>query len=63
MNGHPAPGPAHARGRYHTDRQPGAALQNTAMCPAGKPAAGYPGVGVGAAGSIKRILNKPAKGR
>jgi hypothetical protein len=25
------------RGRYHTDRQPGAALQNTAMCPAGPP--------------------------
>jgi hypothetical protein len=25
-------------GRYHTDRQPGAALQNTAMCPAGPPA-------------------------
>ena len=27
------------RGRYHTDRQPGAALQNTAMCPAGPPPA------------------------
>ena len=25
------------RGRYHTDRQPGAALQNTAICPAGAP--------------------------
>jgi len=25
------------RGRYHTDRQPGAALQNTAMCPAAPP--------------------------
>jgi len=24
-------------GRYHTDRQPGAALQNTAMCPAAPP--------------------------
>jgi hypothetical protein len=23
------------RSRYHTDRQPGAALQKTAMCPAG----------------------------
>jgi hypothetical protein len=27
------------RGRYHTDRQPGAALQNTAMCPAAPPPA------------------------
>jgi len=27
------------RGRYHTGRQPGAALQNTAMCPAGPPPA------------------------
>jgi hypothetical protein len=27
------------RGRYHTDRQPGAALQNTAICPAGPPPA------------------------
>jgi hypothetical protein len=26
------------RGRYHTDRQPGAALQNAAMWPAGPPA-------------------------
>jgi hypothetical protein len=26
-------------GRYHTDRQPGAALQNTAICPAGPPPA------------------------
>src|SRR5438034_11445549 len=25
------------RGRYHTDRQPGAALQNTAICPAAPP--------------------------
>ena len=25
------------RGRYQTDRQPGAALQNTAMCPAAPP--------------------------
>ena len=25
------------RGRYHTHRQPGAALQNTAICPAGPP--------------------------
>src|SRR6266516_3120502 len=25
------------RGRYHTDRQRGAALQNTAICPAGPP--------------------------
>jgi hypothetical protein len=25
------------RGRYHTDRQPGAALQNTAICPARPP--------------------------
>jgi hypothetical protein len=24
------------RGRYHTDRQPGAALQNTVLCPAGR---------------------------
>jgi hypothetical protein len=29
-------------GRYHTDRQPGAALQNTAMCPAGPPAGPMP---------------------
>jgi hypothetical protein len=28
------------RGRYHTDRQPGAALQNTAMCLAGMAPAG-----------------------
>jgi hypothetical protein len=27
------------RGRYHTDRQPGAALQNTAICPAAPPPA------------------------
>jgi hypothetical protein len=26
--------PGSCRGRYHTDRQPGAALQKTAMCPA-----------------------------
>jgi len=25
------------RGRYHTDRQRGSALQNTAICPAGPP--------------------------
>jgi hypothetical protein len=30
--------PGSWRGRYHTDRQPGAALQNTAICPAGPPA-------------------------
>jgi len=27
--------PGSYRGRYHTDRQPGAALQNTAICPDG----------------------------
>jgi len=27
------------RGRYHADRQPRAALQNTAICPAGPPPA------------------------
>jgi hypothetical protein len=26
--------PGSCRGRYHTDRQPGTALQNTAICPA-----------------------------
>jgi Pentapeptide repeats (8 copies) len=31
--------PGSCRGRYHTDRQPGAALQNTAICPAGPPPA------------------------
>jgi len=29
--------PGSCLGRYHTDRQPGAALQNTAMCPAAAP--------------------------
>jgi hypothetical protein len=33
------PAPGSCRGRYYTDRQPGAALQNTAMCPAGPPPA------------------------
>src|SRR6266536_1454390 len=37
--------PGSCRGRYHTDRQPGAALRNTAICPAGPPARnrGQPG--------------------
>jgi hypothetical protein len=30
--------PGLCRGRYHTDRHLGAALQNTALCPAGLPA-------------------------
>jgi hypothetical protein len=33
----PTAHPGSWRGRYHTDRQPGAALQNTAICPAGAP--------------------------
>jgi len=37
-SGYPATVPGSCRGRYHTDRQPGAALPNTAMCPAGPPA-------------------------
>jgi hypothetical protein len=37
-DGHPSQLPGSWRGRYHTDRQPGAALQNAAMCPAGPPA-------------------------
>jgi hypothetical protein len=36
--GKPNAHPGSCRGRYHTDRQPGAALQNTAICPAGPPA-------------------------
>jgi hypothetical protein len=37
--------PGSCRGRYHTDWQPGAALQNTAICPAGphRPAPAPPG--------------------
>jgi hypothetical protein len=31
--------PVSCRGRYQTDRHPGAALQKTAMCPAGPPPA------------------------
>jgi hypothetical protein len=35
--GKPNAHPGSCRGRYHTDRQPAAALQNTAMCPAAPP--------------------------
>jgi hypothetical protein len=56
--------PGSCRGRYHTDRQPGAALQNTAMCPAGPPARSWAARagGLGAPGVPRLIaIGEPAQ--
>jgi hypothetical protein len=51
--------PGSWRGRYHTDRQPGAALQNTAMCPAGPPARSWKARAGGQSHSTQDTVIRP----